>query len=277
MRSVHNRNGFTLIELLVVIAIIAILAAILFPVFAAAQRSALRTKCASNERQILTAILQYMQENGGRVPPGYSQTSSYNWGNAVFGVTWNERLYQSGHVRNKTIFLCPTIPSGWLTASSPYFKYNSFPTTYGMNWRLCSGGGESGGVTYQPYQSSSVLSGAGLFGTTISPDSRGFSSKLIMICEAEHGADRILDRSKASTIKGGGGSLVYSDTGNYYWLIRWLANPYLPQGHQGGANFGMADGHVKYIKAIQPNLSSPTGTGTAPTVSSVDRAGLRWW
>jgi prepilin-type N-terminal cleavage/methylation domain-containing protein len=55
MRSVHNRNAFTLIELLVVIAIIAILAAILFPVLAAAQRAAGKARCVSNERQILAA------------------------------------------------------------------------------------------------------------------------------------------------------------------------------------------------------------------------------
>ena len=98
-----------------------------------------------------------------------------------------------------------------------------------------------------------------------------------MICEAEHGADRITDKAKYSTIKGGGGVLVYADTGNYYWLVRGLANPYLPQGHAGGANFGMVDGHVLFVKYVQPNTSSPTGPGTAPTVSSVDRVGLAWW
>jgi prepilin-type processing-associated H-X9-DG protein len=191
-------------------------------------------------------------------------------------MTWNERLLS--HVqRNKNIFLCPTVPTALLSVSSPYFKYNSVPTTYGMNWRLCSGGGESNGVTYYPYQSSTVLSNAGLFGNTIVPDGRPTPSRLIMICEAQHGADRILQTARASTIKGGGGSLVYADTGSFYWQIRWLSSPYLPQGHQGGANFGMVDGHVQYVKAIRPDLSSATGTGTAPTVSSVDRAGLRWW
>ena len=279
MRSVHNRNGFTLIELLVVIAIIAILAAILFPVFAAAQRSAMRTRCVSNERQILAAITQYMEDNSGRVPLGYSTgaTSTYIWKDAAFGVTWNERL-SSQTQRNKKIFLCPTVPTGWLSRTSPYFKYDVLPTTYGMNWRLCSGGGVSGGVTYQPHQTSAVLTAAGLLGKTVSPDTLGASSKLIMICEAQHRATRILQSGPLNTkVYGGGGSLVYGDTGDYYWLIRWLSNPYLPQGHQGGANFGMVDGHVQYVKAIQPDTSSPTGYGVAPTVSSVERAGLRWW
>ena len=58
-----KRTGFTLIELLVVIAIIAILAAILFPVFAKAREKARQTKCLSNQRQIAMAALMYCQDN----------------------------------------------------------------------------------------------------------------------------------------------------------------------------------------------------------------------
>ncbi len=57
-----KKQGFTLIELLVVIAIIAILAAILFPVFAQAREKARQTTCASNEKQMGLAILQYQQD-----------------------------------------------------------------------------------------------------------------------------------------------------------------------------------------------------------------------
>lgn len=64
-----SRRGFTLIELLVVIAIIAILAAILFPVFAKAREKGRQTACANNMRQIVLAFLMYADDNGGRLPP----------------------------------------------------------------------------------------------------------------------------------------------------------------------------------------------------------------
>ena len=65
-----RRHGFTLIELLVVIAIIAILAAILFPVFARARAKALQTKCLSNLKQIGLAFQMYAQDYNGLFPPG---------------------------------------------------------------------------------------------------------------------------------------------------------------------------------------------------------------
>src|SRR5947208_5071750 len=64
-----RRKGFTLIELLVVIAIIAILAAILFPVFAQAREKARQTSCASNLAQISMALHLYADQNNGRFPP----------------------------------------------------------------------------------------------------------------------------------------------------------------------------------------------------------------
>ena len=66
MKSV--KRGFTLIELLVVIAIIAILAAILFPVFAQAKEAAKRTSCLSNSNQLGKAMLMYMGDNDDKVP-----------------------------------------------------------------------------------------------------------------------------------------------------------------------------------------------------------------
>lgn len=68
----RRRSGFTLIELLVVIAIIAILAAILFPVFAKAQDSARKTACLNNLSQLGKASIMYQDDHGGRLPLNFS-------------------------------------------------------------------------------------------------------------------------------------------------------------------------------------------------------------
>ncbi|MGI5818938.1 MAG: prepilin-type N-terminal cleavage/methylation domain-containing protein [Armatimonadota bacterium] len=66
----HTHKGFTLIELLVVIAIIAILAAILFPVFARAREKARQTSCLNNVKQITLGALMYAQDHGEMLPRG---------------------------------------------------------------------------------------------------------------------------------------------------------------------------------------------------------------
>src|SRR2546421_2908892 len=69
MKVDRTKAGFTLIELLVVIAIIAILAAILFPVFARAREAARKTSCISNVRQLGMAMMQYVQDYDESFPP----------------------------------------------------------------------------------------------------------------------------------------------------------------------------------------------------------------
>src|SRR5260221_1647717 len=69
-----NKHGFTLIELLVVIAVIAILAAILFPVFAQAREKARAISCLSNAKQIGTAVLMYAQDYDETVVPWFQLT-----------------------------------------------------------------------------------------------------------------------------------------------------------------------------------------------------------
>ena len=77
--SAYRAHGFTLIELLVVIAIIAILAAILFPVFAKAREKARQTSCASNQRQLVLALQLWTQDNSEVVPSAVSTDATYVW------------------------------------------------------------------------------------------------------------------------------------------------------------------------------------------------------
>ncbi|HOF88660.1 MAG TPA: DUF1559 domain-containing protein, partial [Armatimonadota bacterium] len=90
------RKGFTLIELLVVIAIIAILAAILFPVFAKAREKARTTTCLQNVRQIGTAIQMYVQDNEEMLP-GVRGINDSSW-----------RTNMNQYLEAPKIFDCPT-------------------------------------------------------------------------------------------------------------------------------------------------------------------------
>ena len=102
------RKGFTLIELLVVIAIIAILAAILFPVFAKAREKARQTACLSNARQMTTAILSYVQDNDEMLP-GWTTLcwlSMHDTNYPVDTSPWHIDIMP--YIKNKQLFTCPS-------------------------------------------------------------------------------------------------------------------------------------------------------------------------
>jgi len=94
---VKHPKAFTLIELLVVIAIIAILAAILFPVFAQAREKARQTACLSNMKQIGIGMAMYTQDFDECFPGGYN-----SYGN---GSGWAGQVYP--YVKSNAVFLCP--------------------------------------------------------------------------------------------------------------------------------------------------------------------------
>ena len=98
------RRAFTLIELLVVIAIIAILAAILFPVFAKAREKARQTSCLSNLKQLGLGLVQYAQDYDETYP-------TYRWGEGNAGqtnsVTWWGGIYP--YVKNIQVYDCPSL------------------------------------------------------------------------------------------------------------------------------------------------------------------------
>lgn len=99
----RTTGGFTLIELLVVIAIIAILAAILFPVFAQAKTKAKQISCLSNEKQIALAAMQYLNDNDDREP--MVDYFVYPAGQTKQLVTWT--IAMQPYVKNWSVFRCP--------------------------------------------------------------------------------------------------------------------------------------------------------------------------
>jgi prepilin-type N-terminal cleavage/methylation domain-containing protein/prepilin-type processing-associated H-X9-DG protein len=104
MRPESTRKAFTLIELLVVIAIIAILAAILFPVFATAREKARQSACLTNEKQLGLAFMQYQQDYDEILPPAQiNATGTYNW-DSLF---WHDLIYP--YVKSVVFFNCPSL------------------------------------------------------------------------------------------------------------------------------------------------------------------------
>jgi prepilin-type N-terminal cleavage/methylation domain-containing protein/prepilin-type processing-associated H-X9-DG protein len=149
-------RGFTLIELLVVIAIIAILAAILFPVFAQARDKARQAACLSNLKQVGTALMMYTQDYDERMPSACSWGRGWTW----FTKTLNGPCAQAGitaatplntnlgpsqtpsryiqeflhpYTRNEEIWFCPSVGRSrhWLLTEGPTYGYNG--TTYIWN------------------------------------------------------------------------------------------------------------------------------------------------
>ncbi len=133
----NQHKGFTLIELLVVIAIIAILAAILFPVFGRAKEAAKQTACLSNARQIGIANSMYVQDHDGMFPIHYAYNSQPPAGQPGHkGV----EIQLIPYIKNGTnglapIFRCPMDAGGPYTAQDVPGS-NSYWNAYGSSYRF---------------------------------------------------------------------------------------------------------------------------------------------
>lgn len=226
------RRGFTLIELLVVIAIIAILAAILFPVFARARENARRASCQSNLKQIGLGVMQYVQDYDEKYPITANQTGFY--GGLDWGL-WMVNVFP--YVKSTQIFACPS------SSSSSFTTYTNSPSGtltfpalghYGVNEYVIPG---------TAYVNSSGFSAAGINAV----------SRLVMAgdCTGPVTSNtmwRIINANNTSTIwysVGGPADERYSR-------------------HLGGSNILFADGHVKSYSqgqmGLDPSRTNPSET-----------------
>lgn len=229
----RKRCGFTLIELLVVIAIIAILAAILFPVFAQAREQARKTACLSNMRQIGTAISMYTQDYDEKWP----FLCYYDVMQAAH--VWNPGAYPwvittNPYMKNWQIGVCPSDSShGLLTKVGsvsgagndfdPYFiwRFGSAPTTAADAARLWP-------WSYASNQSLGWYNSGGSIASVKAP------SQVFLVTEFGQGAHAY---STWYTDLGYGTSTSESPD-------RWEAG----RRHQGGRTFVFCDGHAKYVR-----------------------------
>ncbi len=229
MRGLLRRNGFTLIELLVVIAIIAILAAILFPVFAKAREKARQTSCLSNIRQLSTGLLSYVQDYDEEMPGGLLYPDP---GNPSVRYSW--RYMIQPYVKNSQIFKCPT---------------NQWGNTalYGNQ----GGDGPDEAVGIRRSYAGAVMwawngGGGGYPAPTMKLATNPRPATILLILESRWG---------------------YPDMGQ--WTLGWDTDGTRQlgafQAHNGLPNWSYWDGHAKAVKPVNTVGALNYAAGEAPT------------
>jgi prepilin-type N-terminal cleavage/methylation domain-containing protein/prepilin-type processing-associated H-X9-DG protein len=210
MNKSFSRSAFTLIELLVVIAIIAMLAAILFPVFGRARENARRSSCQSNLKQIGLGMMQYVQDYDGTFPQNYNEsTSSYGWAEAIQPYLKSTQIYQ-----------CPSdeTPPPSNTNATPDGQEIGF-TDYGYNVALGNGLG-------------------GTCNTVINEAAIQETSLTVMLVENRYVGSGVMTNGSARTSTRGGSSLDGMANSGSHATLR----------HLDGSNVAFVDGHVKWYK-----------------------------
>jgi prepilin-type N-terminal cleavage/methylation domain-containing protein/prepilin-type processing-associated H-X9-DG protein len=234
-RTESRFRGFTLIELLVVIAIIAILAAILFPVFAQARAKARQASGASNVRQLGLAINMYKQDYDERFPFGGWMPN----GNIGTGE-WQNTV--APYVKNKGLFYDPASGDDTEDPNDPTaWAWNRNPVSYLYNNQLATGRRPlNDAVVKESAQTMLLIDGHSDWGGREGVDWMGRPNSQWLM---------------EDTIYGNNASLI---TG---WLA-WQGFTWKLPRHSGGANVAYVDGHVKWMK-VTPRDTMTVQEGNA--------------
>ena len=266
----RNNKGFTLIELLVVIAIIAILAAILFPVFAQAREKARAISCLSNEKQIGLGIIQYQQDYDEKNPGGLN---GYGGGSGYAG-----QIYP--YVKSTQVFKCPDDGSiGTFRAAS--LANNSNMALANPVFADCTTTADSLPIASYTAPASTVLlfevNGATGYNidTEILPAAQGGTASY---CGGSPAGNGLGDAYSPNGYNGQptpgtptDGKIKYA-TGIFPGETAGVGAFLKPLGrHSDGANYVLADGHAKFLR---PGAVSPGNIATSESAKQVNHTAL---
>jgi len=267
-----SKRAFTLIELLVVIAIIAILAAILFPVFAKVREKARQTTCLSNEKQLGLGFLQYTEDYDEHWPVNGGGATNPLIGNPnSLGAGWGGQIYP--YIKSTAVFICPsdTTNNAQAIANSSVDPTYNTAVSYAANLNLLrtDGSNQAAGdlhpgssIAVELSPSKTVLlnevSNDNAHLTTPQEDTDGaywFSAWADVYSAVDNGTGG--NMYAWSYDFGTGGNLATGELGGE----PSTANNANVARHNGGSDFLMCDGHAKWFNG---SSVSPGAVAFAP-------------